>query len=216
MSINLMPWREARRKQRQKDFLSKLGLAALGGIGFIVIGYAVLSATISGQERRNSYLDNQIAEANKAIEEIKTLEARKQSLLGRKNVIETLQANRDQLAHIYYELANTSVDGVLLNSLEHKNGLLEIKGKSTSNSAVASFMNQIERSEWFKNPEIVIIQNEELGKSNSVNIDSPILNRYSYDFTVKAQPVNPNAPEEEEETSGAKKDRSDPKNRKRN
>ena len=92
--------------------------------------------------------------------------------------------------------------------------MLEIKGKSTSNSAVAAFINNIEASDWFKQAEIVIIQNDDLAKAGGGSIlgQSPDLRRYGYDFTVKAKPMNPNVPEVEE-ASGPKKDRKNPKNR---
>lgn len=193
-----MPWREARRKRLQKDFTTKLGLSALLGVGLVVVAFVVGSATIAGQNNRNRYLEGKIEEANKAIEEIEDLEAQKEAMLVRKQVIENLQANRDQLANIYYELANHAVDGVVLINMTHKNKILEVQGKATSNSSVAAFMNKIERSPWFDKPELVIIQEEGMGKAKPINIDDPLASRYSYDFTLKMGVKNPNAPEVEE------------------
>lgn len=201
MPINLMPWREERRKRLQKDFVSRLGLSAVAAVAVIVLAYTGFSLAASGQVDRNTYLKDKIATAETKIEEIKTLEGQRDALLARKQVIENLQANRDQLAHLYHELALHAVDGVVLTQLEHKNNLLQISGKSTSNSSVAAFMTRIEGSPWFDKPEIIIIQNEILGKSTN-NITDPSIARYEYNFVIRTGVKNPNAPavELEEET----------------
>ena len=201
MSINLMPWREARRKQLQKDFLSKIGLSALGGLGVIVIAAVLCSSLISGQKNRIQFLKTNIAAEKKDIEEIKTLEKKREQMLGRKSVIERLQADRDQLPHLMYELAANVVDGVTVTSVSYKNKALTIEGKSTSNSSVASYINNLERSEWFDKPEIIIIQNQALvstgGKPAPAN---SVANRYTYNYVIRSGVVNPNAPKVEEES----------------
>lgn len=78
MSINLMPWREARRKQLQKDFLSKIGLSALVAVGVVVVGALATSSLISGEKNRIQYLQKNITAAEKDIEEIKTLEKKRE------------------------------------------------------------------------------------------------------------------------------------------
>lgn len=211
MSINLMPWREERRRRAQKDFVTKLGLAALSGLGVVVLSFVFVSATVAGQTKRNSFMQTKIDEANKAIEQVKDLEKQKQAMLNRKKVIESLQANRDQLAHLYFELAVNAEDGIILNSMEDKNKILEIEGKAISNSAVASFMNKIEASPWFDKPEIIVIQNDDLSKNKEVNIADPSINRYGYDFTIKTGVKNPNlatVEEEENDDGNAKKSKS--------
>lgn len=202
MSINLMPWREARRKQLQKDFLSKIGLSALVAVGVVVVGALATSALISGEKDRIQYLKTHITAAEKDIEEIKSLEKKREQMLGRKNVIEKLQADRDQLPHLMYELATNAVDGVTVNSVNYKNKTLTIEGKSTSNSSVASYINNLEKSEWFDKPEIIIIQNQESAPGqNKPAPSNSLAGRYTYNYVIRSAVVNPNAPKSEEETA---------------
>lgn len=211
MSINLMPWREARRKQLQKDFLSKIGLSALVAVGVVVVGALATSSLISGEKNRIQYLQKNITAAEKDIEEIKTLEKKREQMLGRKNVIEKLQADRDQLPHLMYELASNVVDGVTVTSVNYKNKALTIEGKSTSNSSVASYINNLEKSEWFDKPEIIIIQNQDAAPNKGVPANS-IANRYSYTYVIRSAVVNPNAPKTEDEATTETK----PKDARRN
>lgn len=201
MSINLMPWREARRKQLQKDFLSKIGLSALVAVGVVVVGALATSALISGEKNRIQFLKTHITAAEKDIEEIKSLEKKREQMLGRKNVIEKLQADRDQLPHLMYELATNVVDGVTVTSVNYKNKSLTIEGKSTSNSSVASYINNLEKSEWFDKPEIIIIQNQEnTPNSNKPAPSNSLASRYTYNYVIRSAVVNPNAPKSEDET----------------
>lgn len=199
MSINLMPWRQERRKQLQKDFLIKIGLSATTAIGCVVLGAIVFSTLISGEKKRISFLETNIAAAEKDIEEIKSLEKKRQQMLGRKNVIEKLQSDRDQLPNLMYELATKVVDGVTVKSVAYKNKILTIEGSSTSQSAVASYINNLEQSPWISNPEIIIIQNKDglpiaakaAGASNALS------NRYSFNYVIRTNVINPNAPKTE-------------------
>ena len=92
--INLLPWRAERRKQRQQEFISMLGLAGVAGvlIGFLIIMY--YNGQITGQTRRNDLLRSEITAVEAKIKEIEELDKKKDRLLARKKVIEELQATR--------------------------------------------------------------------------------------------------------------------------
>ena len=198
MSINLMPWRQARRKQLQKDFNARLGLSALAAVAVVVVLAVVMSAKISTQNQRNAILNTAIAEAEKDIEEITALQERRAAMIARKEVIERLQASRDQLPHIFHEVASRVVDGAVLTSMSHKSEILTIEGDATSNNVVASFVRNLEQSAWFDKPEIVIIQATDEEKAR--NAGPAVM---GYRFTVQTKLKNPNLPAAEEAATPA-------------
>ena len=51
--INLLPWREERRKARQKEFVSLLVLSALAGVLLTGLIYTLYSGRIANQNSRN-------------------------------------------------------------------------------------------------------------------------------------------------------------------
>ena len=114
--INLLPWRAERRKQRQKEFLTMLGLSAAAAwcCAFLIDMY--YNNQISGQNERNAYLQDQITQVDMQIAEIDELDKKKAELLARKQVIEQLQANRSQMVHLFDSLVRTIPDGVILTS----------------------------------------------------------------------------------------------------
>lgn len=182
--INLLPWRAERRKHRQKEFLTMLGLAAAAAafLAFLIISY--YSAQISGQNDRNAYLQEQIAKVDTQIKEIDALDEKKRRLLARKEVIEQLQANRSQMVHLFDSLVRTIPDGVILTSLKQEGDKLTIEGRSQSNARVSSYMRTLEGSGWMTNPDLSIIE----AKAGDPGLP--------YVFTLSVLLANPNAPKD--------------------
>jgi type IV pilus assembly protein PilN len=157
-TINLLPWRAERRKQRQKEFLVMLGMTAAFAIvlAFGVVKY--FDALIENQNARNSYLQNEIKALDGKIKEIDGLERQRAALLARKEVIEQLQANRSQMVHLFSELVKTLPDGVRLVSIKQAGQLLTLEGVAQSNARVSSYMRSLEKSGWMRNPDLSIIE----------------------------------------------------------
>jgi type IV pilus assembly protein PilN len=126
--INLLPWRAERRKQRQQEFLTMLGVAGAVGalISILIVMYYV--GQIKGQTNRNTYLTEQISLLDKQIAEIAELDKKKAGLLRRKQVIEELQASRSQMVHLFDELARTIADGTQVTSLAQNGNDLTLLG----------------------------------------------------------------------------------------
>jgi len=150
--INLLPWREERRRERQQQFIVQLVLII--GLGATVVFAANLHVgqLVSYQESRNAYLNTEIAAVDMKIDEIKTLQSTKQSLIARMQVIERLQKSRPQIVHLFDELARTLPNGVYLTSIKQTGGTLEIRGTAESGARIAAYMRNIEESAWLKDP----------------------------------------------------------------
>ena len=156
--INLLPWRAERRKQRQKEFTSMLGLAAVFGalVGFLIIMY--YNGQISGQQQRNDLLRQEIAAVEAKIKQIEELDKKKARLLARKAVIEELQATRSQMVHLFDELARTIADGTQIMTIQQNDTKLTMTGRTQSNARVSTYMRNLEASGWITDPELSIIQ----------------------------------------------------------
>jgi type IV pilus assembly protein PilN len=163
--INLLPWRAERRKQRQKEFYVMLGGAALVAV---LIAFGVVKFfdhLIETQNRRNTHLQNEIAQLDIKIKEIEALDRKKAELLARKAVIEQLQANRSQMVHLFDELVRTIPDGVRLNSIKQTGDQLTLDGVAQSNARVSSYMRSLEASGWMTNPDLSVIEARGTDKS---------------------------------------------------
>lgn len=190
-SINLLPWREALKKQRKQQFLTSLGAA--GGIaGAIVLGVHVQIATqMSYQESRNTYMQQQIERVERQIKEIDAIEKEKQRLLARMNVIQQLQLGRPQIVHVFDELVRTLPDGVFLTSIKQNGSGLALQGQAQSNARISAYMRNLDASEWFSNPQLSVIEASKTGEAQTV------ADRTSR-FTLNISLVNPTKPEGEQ------------------
>jgi len=178
--INLLPWRAARRKQRQQEFLTLLGFAAVAAIVLSLLIVMYYSGQIDGQTARNQYLTDQIAIVDKQIDEIKELDKKKEGLLRRKKVIEDLQSNRSMNVHLFDELVRTIPDGVRLSSLNQNGNQLSLEGYAQSNARVSTYMRNLQATGWLVKPVLSIIQ--VAGSDKGLP--------YKFDLTVTLQ--NPN------------------------
>jgi len=163
--INLLPWREAERKKRQRDF----GVALAGG--FVAAAVCILSAIfvysqmIDNQEQRNLRLTEEIANLEKSIEEIDGLERQKERLLARMEIIEQLQKSRPEIVHLFDELSRQLPEGVYLTGMKQTGSRVEIRGVAQSSTRVSALMRQIDASEWLSDPEVERVGTKQAGSS---------------------------------------------------
>lgn len=180
--INLLPWRAERRKQRQQEFLTMLGVASAAAVLISLLIVMYYNGQIDGQNNRNQYLTDQIASLDKQIVEIAELDKKKAGLLKRKQVIEELQASRSQMVHLFDELARTIADGTQITSIQQNGAEMNLLGRAQSNARVSTYMRNLDVSGWMGNPDLSII---ELRGS-----DPGLPN----EFSLKVQLKNPNDP----------------------
>ena len=172
--INLLPWREARRKELQTQFVITIAIVALiaaaiwGGVHFY---YTQL---IDFQNARLTFLAQQIEVVDKKIAEIKKLEKEKDRLLSRMRAIEQLQGNRPLIVRLFDELILSLPEGITLTSIEQKDKNFTINGLAQSNARVSSFMRNIESSDWIQKPNLIVIK-EGAKQKTDVPINSFVL-----------------------------------------
>ncbi|MGB4860281.1 MAG: PilN domain-containing protein [Dokdonella sp.] len=157
--INLLPWRAERRRLREREFYTMLGGAAIVGVLAVFLWSMITGAVVDNQTARNTYLSSEIAEMDTRIEKINELDKTKSRLIGRKNAIELLQANRSQMVHLLDELVVTIPDGVRLTGLKQVSDQLTLEGIAESNTRVATYMRNIDRSQWMGRSEVTKIEN---------------------------------------------------------
>jgi len=108
-----------------------------------------------------------IADLDKQITEILGLEAQKQRLVARMDIITRLQGSRPEVVHVIDQLARTLPDGVYLTSVKQTDKRLELKGIAQSSTRVSTFMRNIEASPWLTNPELQVVETLKTGGAGS-------------------------------------------------
>jgi type IV pilus assembly protein PilN len=157
-SINLLPWRQELRQRRRKEFL--IGIVAAVVLAGIVtlLANLVVSSMIDAQNRRNELLKSEIAQLDKAIEQILALEDQKARMISRMEVIDRLQASRPEVVKLFDQIVSTLPEGVYLTSVKQSGKKIEFDGVAQSSTRVSAFMRNIDASESLMSPELKVIQ----------------------------------------------------------
>ncbi len=164
-SINLLPWREAERQKRQRDFGVAVAGAVIAGIAVIMLTMLAYSQMISSQNARNDRLVAEIAELEKSIQEIDGLERQKERLLARMEIIEQLQKSRPEIVHLFDELVRQLPEGVYLTGMRQVGSRIELRGVAQSSTRVSALMRQIDSSVWLTDPEVERVETTQSGSS---------------------------------------------------
>jgi type IV pilus assembly protein PilN len=162
--VNLLPHRAERRKRAKQHFFIVSGGTAIVGVLIVGLMHSYYAERISMQEGRNAFLKSEIGKLDKEIAEIDKLRGEIQALLARKQVIETLQAERSQTVHLLDELVKQMPEGVFLKSVKQAGNRVQLVGYSQSNARVSTLMRNIESSKWLGNPELIEVRSAPLDK----------------------------------------------------
>ncbi len=157
-NINLLPWREARRQERKKQFLMGLGATLAGAALSVLFWDLAVNSRIDYQQSRNQYLRTQIALLDQEVAEIRDLQRKRNQLIERMRVIQALQGNRPVIVRLLDQLVRTVPDGVFYTSLETKANVVSIEGVAESNNRVSSLMRRLDASDWLENPNLDAVQ----------------------------------------------------------
>ncbi len=143
--------------------------------------HVVIHMKIGEQQDVNALLKTEIGKMEAQIKEIEDIKKKRESLVARMNVIQSLQRNRPLTVRIFDEITRALPDGIYLSELERKNNTVSLTGKAESNSQISILMRKIDASEWLTKPRLTEIKwNEE-----STNPD-PSANDFRLEFEVKS------------------------------
>lgn len=159
--INLLPWREEQRKERQRNFAIAV-VSAIVAAGIVtLLASLYMQARIDHQNARNLRLEQEIARLDKLIEEIANLERQKDRLLARMEIIEELQRRRPESVHLFDQLIRTLPDGVYYSDVKQVVNRVELEGTAESSTRVSALMRNIEASPWLEAPALEVVEAEE-------------------------------------------------------
>jgi len=157
--INLLPHREAKRKQKQAAFVALLALGGvLGAIVVMLVG-AYNASQISVQNQRNDVLKKASAELDKKIGEITNLKEEIAALQARQQAVEDLQGDRNQPVHLLDELVRQTPEGVHLKSVRQSGQRVILTGNAQSQERVAELLRNLSSgSPWLQNPDLTEVR----------------------------------------------------------
>ena len=176
--INLRPWREELRKERQQDYVIVLAAVFALAIGIWFLVSQAYSDAIYTQEYRNQYVQKQSSVLDNKIKEIQELRTKRQELLDRMRLIQDLQGNRPVIVRMFDEMARIMPDELFITDISSKGTLFAIKGQASSNDQISQLMRNFDASPWFTNPNLLGVKAGDNGYNSFdmlVNQSTPVV-----------------------------------------
>ncbi len=149
--INLLPWREAQREERKKEFITIniavfLLAAVLAGLTWMVFDHV-----LSGQQQANQQIIAENARLDSQLKSLDGLQARRDEIISRMKVIQDLQGQRPVVVRIFDELPRLVPSNVYLTKFARSGDKFTINGRAQSPNDVSEFLRNLEASPWFRN-----------------------------------------------------------------
>ena len=196
--INLLPHREAKRKQKQAAFYALLALGAAAGVAVVLAVGAYNARKLSVQAERNLVLKQANAGLDKQIAEIKTLKEEIEALKARQQAVQDVQGDRNQPVYLLDELVRQTPEGMHLKSLKQEGRRVVLTGYAQSQERVAELLRNLSgHSAWLERPELVEVKAVTLAQSKT--------GRKVVEFTLSVAIKRPTDGEEEGQDGAAAK-----------
>jgi type IV pilus assembly protein PilN len=175
--INLLPHREAKRKQRKQQFFAMLALSALiGGVVVLAVG-GYIANNISNQNQRNTFIKAENAKLDTQLKEIANLKEEIEALKARQQAVEDLQSDRNQPVYLMDELVKQVPEGIYLRAFKQNGQRVILSGYAQSNERVSELLRNLgNNSPWLERPDLIEIRSTTLGQGKDV--------KKVFDFTV--------------------------------
>jgi type IV pilus assembly protein PilN len=200
--INLLPHREAKRKQKQAAFVALMALGGLAGVALVLLVGAYNASRIATQNQRNLVLKTANAELDTKIKKIANLKAEIEALKARQQAVEDLQGDRNQPVYLFDELARQMPEGVYLRSFKQEGQKVVLNGYAQSQERVAELLRNLSgQSPWLERPDLSEVKAATLPQSKT--------NRQVVEFTLavaikRAREKDDDAKPGQAKTAGAK------------
>ena len=156
--INLLPHRQIKRAEQQREFGLMALMAAGAACAVIFLGWQFLGAQKNTQIERNGRLETAISVLDKEIADIKDLKDQINNVLERKQIVENLQTDRSQAVVILDELSRQLPEGLYLKSIKQTGNLITLEGVADTNARVATLVRNLSVSNWMESPNLVEIK----------------------------------------------------------
>lgn len=156
--INLLPHRQIRRAERQREFGLMAALVAVVMAAILFVSWSYIKSRITDQQSRNQRLQDEIVRLDQEIVAITGLKEQIQHVLERKQIVEGLQSGRNQAVSVLDELAQQLPEGLYLKSIKQNGNEIDLRGVADTNARVATLVHNLSLSPVMQNPNLVEIK----------------------------------------------------------
>jgi len=198
IKINLLPYREEKKKQLIKSQMSVAGLCIVPTIIIIIILFFFVNTKISNTNKQINKVKADIKKQKVSLDEINVFKKEKATLEQKMKVIEKLKKGKFGPVHIIDHLAINLPGRIWLTKIEQKNMSMTLDGKALDNISISDYMVNLSKSDYFKSVDLKQIKTDKKKGPQGIQIKN-----FSLTSTITYTP----GIEEKKESSTNKKKR---------
>jgi type IV pilus assembly protein PilN len=180
LQINLLPVREARRKEDSRQLAMQAALVLLLVGAVVGFAHSIISEEIENSKTRIAQMQRDIDQYKPQLEQVAAFRAQKKKLETKIGVIEELDQARSGPVRVLSELASRTPDRLWLTSLATEGKVIVMAGESLDNDLVALFLRRLGESAYFT--EVDLDKTEMKGNEGGLRLMS---------FRIRAVLANP-------------------------
>lgn len=150
--VNLLPWRDIARQRAKQKFGIQAFIALAIAALLVFIAFKIIQDYQQQQRARNQFLSSQITILDSQIAEIQDINKKKDDIVNRMKLIQSLHQDRNTAIRVINELSEKVPDGVHILEIEKRGNQLSMRGRSVSNNRVSEFLRAMTESDTFINP----------------------------------------------------------------
>jgi len=199
IKINLLPYREEKKKQFIKSQLSVAGIFIVPSILVIIILAFLVNTKISSTNTQIDKVKAAIKKQKVSLDEINAFKKEKETLKNKTRVIEKLENGKFGPVHIIDHLAINLPGRIWLTKIEQKSMSMTIDGKALDNISISKYLVNLGKSDYFKSVDLKKIKTDK--KKGPTGIQ---LKNFSLTSTIT---YTPGIEEKKEDTTKKKKRR---------
>ena len=205
--INLLPWRDALREKRKKEFIAYCVGAALVGVLAVALAWFFYSQKLEDQEQANQLVVSTNQNLDVQLKSLEGLQEQRNAIVERMKLIQGLQGQRPVAVRLVDEMVRVTPSNMYITKFVRTGDKFTIEGKAESPNTVAEFLRNLEASAWYRNAFMNSFLVTEEKKDNAPSSIVPRVEETSDIFVVTAdldeiaQPVGPDATTPEAEST---------------
>lgn len=149
--INLLPWRDALREKRKKQFIAVcIGVAI---VGFLAVGltWFYYDHKFQDQAQANQLITSTNQNLDVQLKTLDGLENQRNAIIERMKLIQGLQGQRPIAVRLIDEMVRVTPSNLYITKFSRVGDKFTIEGKAESPNTVAEFLRSLEASAWYRN-----------------------------------------------------------------
>lgn len=158
--INLLPWRQAERERRNKEFITLVAAVILLALLSAFAAWSYFNHELEEQRNANTLVQQENVRLDSVLVEIDSLEQRREDIISRMQVIQDLQGLRPVPVHLWDDLAKAMPPALYLTNLKREGELITITGLADNPNVISTLIRNLDSSRWMEKSAVVNIQQD--------------------------------------------------------